>query len=49
MSSRDLSRQIMKRFLNLCYPEIEVVTIASKGGIFRYDDNVNFVKEQVLP
>ena len=45
-NSTEGTAQIMKRFLNLCYPDIEVVTIGSRGGIFRYDDNVNFVKEQ---
>ena len=40
---------LMQRFLKLTHPDIEVVHIPSAFGIFRYDDNVRFVKEQVLP
>jgi len=41
---------LMERFIRLVHPEIEVVHIVSSSyGIFRYDDNVRFVKEQVLP
>ena len=40
---------IIERFLKLTNPDIEVVHIPSTFGIFRYDDNVRFVKEQVLP
>ena len=40
---------IIERFVKLTHPEIEVVHIPSTFGIFRYDDNVRFVKEQVLP
>ena len=39
---------LMERFIRLVHPEIEVVHIVSSSyGIFRYDDNVRFVKEQV--
>ena len=48
-NSTEGTAQIMKRFVQQAYPDIEVVTIASKGSVFRYDDNVNFVKEKVLP
>lgn len=41
---------LIERFIRLVHPEIEVVHIVSSSyGIFRYDDNVRFVKEQVLP
>ena len=40
---------IIERFLKLTHSDIEVVHIPSTFGIFRYDDNVRFVKEQVLP
>ena len=40
---------IIERFVRLTHPDIEVVHIPSTFGIFRYDDNVRFVKEQVLP
>ena len=48
-NSTEGTGHIMQRFLKLVHPDIEVVHIPSAFGIFRYDDNVRFVKEQVLP
>ena len=48
-NSTEGTGRIIERFVRLVHPEIEVVHIPSAYGIFRYDDNVRFVKEQVLP
>ena len=40
---------IVRRFVNLCFPDVEVAIISSTGGMFRYDENLKFVKEEVLP
>lgn len=48
-NSTEATGQIIERFVRLVHPDIEVVHIPSAFGIFRYDDNVRFVKEQVLP
>lgn len=48
-NSTEGTGQIIQRFVKTCYPDIEVITINSAWGIFRYDDNVQFVKEHVLP
>jgi hypothetical protein len=48
-NSTEGTGQLIERFVKLVHPDIEVVHIPSAFGIFRYDDNVRFVKEQVLP
>ena len=48
-NSTEGTGRIIERFVKLVHPDIEVVHIPSSFGIFRYDDNVRFVKEQVLP
>jgi hypothetical protein len=48
-NSTEGTGQLIERFLRIVHPDIEVVHITSAYGIFRYDDNVRFVKEQVLP
>jgi len=48
-NSTEGTGEIIERFVRLVHPDIEVVHIPSAYGIFRYDDNVRFVKEQVLP
>jgi cytidine deaminase len=48
-NSTEGTGRVIERFVKLVYPDIEVVHIPSAFGIFRYDDNVRFVKEQVLP
>lgn len=48
-NSTEGTGRIIERFVHAVHPDIEVVHIPSAFGIFRYDDNVRFVKEQVLP
>jgi len=48
-NSTEGTGHLIERFLRIVHPDIEVVHITSAYGIFRYDDNVRFVKEQVLP
>ena len=48
-NSTEGAAKIIQRFVERCYPEIEVVSISSSSSIFRYDDNVSFIKQQVLP
>ena len=48
-NSTEGTGRIIERFIQLVHPDIEIVHIPSAYGIFRYDDNVRFVKEQVLP
>ena len=48
-NSTEGTSRIIQRFVQACYPDIEVICIPSNWSIFRYDDNVNFVKQQVLP
>ena len=39
----------MKHFLNMIFPDIEVVPIHSDSNLFRYDENIVFVKSQLQP
>ncbi|KAL1527955.1 hypothetical protein AB1Y20_009326 [Prymnesium parvum] len=48
-NSTEGTGRIIQRFVEAVYPDIEVICIPSNWSIFRYDDNVNFVKQQVLP
>ena len=50
-NSTEATGWLMERFVRLVYPEVEVIHIRSESesGIFKYDDNVRFVKKQVLP
>ena len=49
-NSTEGTGKIMRFFIEAVYPDIEVQHISSTSlGIFRYDDNVRFVKEAVLP
>ena len=41
--------ELMKIFLQTIYPELVVVHIHSETNIFRYDENINFVQNELLP
>ena len=41
--------ELMKSFLQTLYPELVVVHIHSETNIFRYDENINFVQNELLP
>jgi len=40
---------LMELFLAKVYPDITVVKIHSDTNIFRYDDNIHFVQQELLP
>ena len=49
-NSTESTGRIIESFVRRTYPDVQVVVISDPSkGIFRYDDNVRFVKEQVLP
>jgi hypothetical protein len=49
-NSTEGTGKAIERFVRRVYPDIEVRHISSRAmGIFRYDDNVRFVKSEVLP
>jgi len=41
--------ELMKTFLQTIYPELIVVHIHSDTNIFRYDENIKFVQNELLP
>ena len=41
--------ELMKLFLQTLYPELVVMHIHSDKNIFRYDENINFVQNELLP
>ena len=41
--------ELMKDFLQTIYPELIVVHIHSDTNIFRYDENITFVQNELLP
>lgn len=40
---------LMKKFIQSLYPEVTVVCIHSNTNIFRYDENIVFVKRELMP
>lgn len=41
---------LMEKYINFLYPDVTVVRIHSEeSNIFRYDENLNFVKRQLIP
>lgn len=41
--------QLVTKFVAREYPEIEIIHLHSKSNLFRYDENVIFVKRDLLP
>jgi hypothetical protein len=41
--------ELMKNFLQTIYPELIIVHIHSDTNIFRYDENITFVQNELLP
>ncbi|GMH62612.1 hypothetical protein TrST_g11272 [Triparma strigata] len=41
--------KLMELFINENHPDIVVVRLHSESNIFRYDDNIGFVKAELLP
>lgn len=48
-NSTKYSGTLIKRFLNEVYPNIEVIHVHSMTNLFRYDENIVFVKRELLP
>jgi cytidine deaminase len=48
-NSTQILAELMQRFLAVVYPDITVVKIHSDTNIFRYDDNIMFVQQELLP
>lgn len=40
---------MMEKWLNTTYPNVHVVRVHSVTNIFRYDENIAFVKTELLP
>lgn len=41
--------EVMELFLNILYPDVTVVKIHSETNIFRYDDNILFTTQELVP
>ena len=48
-NSTEKCAELMKIFLQTIYPELVVVHIHSDTNIFRYDENITFVQNELLP
>ena len=48
-NSTEATARLMKRFIESCYPYVEVRLVHSDDSIFRYDTNVNFVRHHLRP
>ncbi|CAB9527078.1 expressed unknown protein [Seminavis robusta] len=48
-NSTQMLAHLMERFLAKVHPDITVVKIHSDTNIFRYDDNILFVQQELLP
>lgn len=48
-NSTECVARVMERFISLVYPDITVVQLPSDLGIFRFDDNVAFARDTLLP
>ena len=48
-NSTEATARLMKRFVEACYPEIDVRAVHSGNGVFRYDKNVRFVNHHLRP
>ena len=41
--------RLMEMWLNIAFPRVKVVRVHSQTNIFRYDENISFVKHELLP
>jgi cytidine deaminase len=48
-NSTELCATLMKLYLRKLYPDLTVVTIHSNTNLFRYDENILFAKEELMP
>jgi cytidine deaminase len=48
-NSTEACGQLMKKFIPLLYPDVTIVLIHSQTNLFRYDENIIFAKEELVP
>ncbi|CAM9520378.1 unnamed protein product, partial [Hapterophycus canaliculatus] len=48
-NSTEVTAILMEAFLERHFPDVRVVRVHSDTNIFRYDDNIRFVKTELLP
>ena len=48
-NSTETCADVMKRFVQTLYPELVVVQVHSNTNIFRYDENITFVQQELMP
>lgn len=48
-NSTEFTAHLLSHFIHQQYPDIEILKIHSLTNLFRYDDNIVFVKRELLP
>lgn len=48
-NSTEACAQLMEKFIPLLYPDVTVVLIHSQTNLFRYDENIVFAKQELVP
>ena len=48
-NSTEACGQLMEKFVPLLYPDVTIVLIHSQTNLFRYDENIIFAKEELVP
>ncbi len=48
-NSTEVCAELMEYFIKILYPDVVVVKLHSKREIFRYDENISFANEELLP
>lgn len=48
-NSTQACAHLMERFIHVLFPDVTVVRIHSQTNIFRYDENIAFVKQELMP
>jgi len=48
-NSTQACAELMEIFIKVMYPDVTVVRIHSDTNIFRYDENISFAKEELMP
>jgi len=48
-NSTEGTAELIEEWIKWCYGDVRVVRVHSKTNIFRYDENIAFVKNELLP
>ena len=48
-NSTEFTSQLVKLFLRQAYCTVDIICIHSNTNLFRYDENIIFVKQELLP